>query len=318
MEPETPSSFLFADLKRSFGISNRDTARMVLTDRPILSGVSPRDRAEERTFLSREIVHAEPGYLPESFFRPFDQAAQDITARCLARLKDADARTALQQHIAQDIAPAFCDALRAHGANAALYANALARIAVMDLANNQSRCVVYMLLYVASACLGDVSRAIEITEDFATKHLMGGFSTKAAELGDENATAPEDDDMRLGLVRVIDGKLKIDVHPLSCGEGGTVVGTFATGPCAIVDVEPDVSRSHLRIWRDADGRWLCCGMNSTYGTTVISGEDGSGHVVEKPRAERADEEASRPYEIFPGDVLCLGATTRFMVLEITE
>ena len=76
MEPETPSSFLFADLKRSFGISNRDTARMVLTDRPILSGVSPRDRAEERTFLSREIVHAEPGYLPESFFRPFDQAAQ--------------------------------------------------------------------------------------------------------------------------------------------------------------------------------------------------------------------------------------------------
>lgn len=58
MDRETPRSVMFDDLRKFGGITNRDTAWMLLRSTPMAGGKAPRDRVDERTFLSREVVHA--------------------------------------------------------------------------------------------------------------------------------------------------------------------------------------------------------------------------------------------------------------------
>lgn len=315
METATPSSYMFADLKRFAGLSNRDVARIVLTDRPILEGVSPRDRADERTFLSREIVHADPGYLPATFFVPFDVSAQAVSGRMVARL-GTGARIRIEEHYARETADEFCAVLRAWGINDALYANALNRISSVRLASEQSRCTLYVLLFMATACLGDPLRAVDLAERFAIEKLGSGFSTQTVELG-LGERPVEQAAMRLGLARVVGGKMTGAVHPLSCGAEGTVIGSLAADGDAIVDVENDVSRRHLRIWREG-GHWYAQGLDSTNGTAVVSGDDRGTRVIEPPRRRRGAGWRPEPCEILPGDVLMLGASTRFLVLELAE
>lgn len=53
MDRETPRSVMFDDLRKFGGITNRDTAWMLLRSTPMAGGKAPRDRVGERTFLSR-------------------------------------------------------------------------------------------------------------------------------------------------------------------------------------------------------------------------------------------------------------------------
>lgn len=61
MKRETPSAVMFDDLRRFGGITNRDAAWLLLNSKPTNEGKSLRDRVDSRTFLSRTIVHSEPG-----------------------------------------------------------------------------------------------------------------------------------------------------------------------------------------------------------------------------------------------------------------
>ena len=132
-ESETPLSFMFADLKQFAGISNRDAARLLLTERPVLGGVSPRDRINERTFLSREIVHATPGYLPASFFAPFDESIPALMAHMRrARGKHLNGAE-IERHVAHDIVRPFRTVLASWNINDRLFANAVERIGIMQL-----------------------------------------------------------------------------------------------------------------------------------------------------------------------------------------
>ena len=316
MESETPLSFMFADLKQFAGISNRDAAQMLLTDRPVLGGVSPRDRVSERTFLSREIVHATPGYLPASFFAPFDASMPALAAHMQRKggrhLSSAD----IEHHIAQELREPFCAVLASWNINDRLYANAVEHIGAMRLSSDKSRCTLYLMLYCATACLGDPARAIGLTERFAQDRALGSFSTQPADVG-ENTAAASPAPSRLGLVRLLDGKITGQIHPLSEDAEGTVIGSLTTGAHAIVDVGPDVSRSHLRIRYDG-ARWVAEPLGSTNGTTVISGEDRHLDVIEPPAQGRTASWQAQPFEVLPGDILNLGASTSFLVLEIAK
>lgn len=311
-DAQTPSSYLFADFKGFGGISNGDLARMLLSDRRVAGGLSPRDRVGERTFLSREVVHARPGHLPEAMFAPFPASARAVCERLVARLGPG-APAAIERHVAEEAAPGFRAALRAWGANDTLYANALARVRSMPVQSDRGRSVALLVLYLATACLGDSARAVQIVKRFAAEALGSALRTRAADVGEAPATWPGH--ATLALVRVVDGRLEGGFHPLRADAAGTVIGSLAPDPGAIVDVGPDVSGRHLRIWREGD-RWLAEGLGSTFGTVLVPGDGGPERVVEPPSATRGPSRATEPVEVLPGDTLRLAAGTEFLVLEV--
>ena len=113
------------------------------------------------------------------------------------------------------------------------------------------------------------------------------------------------------------GKLKSgsSLYPLATDAAGSIIGSLASGPAAITDVDADVSREHARIYRTGQ-HWYIVGLNSTNGTSVISGADKVVRTVEPPRGERPRGYEPEPMEILPSDTICLGASTRFMVMPI--
>ena len=120
----------------------------------------------------------------------------------------------------------------------------------------------------------------------------------------------------LGLVRVIDGVLQPRIYQLSAGPQGTVIGGVETEGSCITDVAADVSPQHLVIWQQ-EGRWWCQGLDTANGTQLIDGATKALVNVELPRILRQGE-PTRPVEIHPGDALCLGLRTRFLVLVVKE
>ena len=78
MDRETPRSVMFDDLRKFGGITNRDTAWMLLRSTPMAGGKAPRDRVDERTFLSREVVHAPVERPRPELFADITQTAQNI------------------------------------------------------------------------------------------------------------------------------------------------------------------------------------------------------------------------------------------------
>lgn len=313
MGEETPSSYLFADLKDFGGISNRDLARIVLSDRRVAGGLAPRDRVGERTFLSREVVHARPRRLPESMFAPFPASARAVCERLVARLGPG-APAAIERHVADEAAPGFRACLRAWGESDALYANALARVRAMSVASGRGRAVALLVLYLATGCLGDPARAVQIVERFAAESLGSALRTRPADVGAPSA-GQRPDQVVLALARVTEGRIAGGIHPLRADAVGTVIGSLAPDPGAIVDVAPDVSGRHLRIWREG-GRWFVEGLGSTFGTTLVPGDGGPERVVEPPSARRGPSWAAAPVEVLPGDTLRLAASTEFLVLEV--
>lgn len=82
----TPSSYMYSDLRSFGGITNKDAASELLTDRTVCGNGAPRDRINERTFLSRQIVHATPSQVHPEFFCDFHQSAQTITSKIVSNL----------------------------------------------------------------------------------------------------------------------------------------------------------------------------------------------------------------------------------------
>ena len=63
---------------------------------------------------------------------------------------------------------------------------------------------------------------------------------------------------------------------------------------------------------------VCAGLDSTNGSFLISGVDRGRQPIEPARRDRPANFANTPVEIHNGDTLCLGATTRFLVIRITD
>lgn len=320
MADDTPSRVMYADLKRFGRISNYDAARMLLADRAIEDGrVSPRSRIEDRTYLSRQIVNAAPGQQPPELFEDFSRSAQAVLARLLAAHgADQSGRQLVERHYASEAPAAMCAALDRCGIDSHVYRNIVSRAELSDTMTDYQRTVLLVMTFLAMGCLASPADVTELVSGYVRERLCLEANTMETTVGEGvQDRAPAADDERLALMRLFpDGSLRPAVYSLSTDGAGTVVGALACEDGSITDVDADVSRRHLRIVR-RDGMWLAEGLGSTNGTALIAPGSDEREVVEPPRSERSERDCP-PRRIRHGDILVLGATTRFLVVRVTE
>lgn len=279
----TPCGALFETMKRYGGISHKDLARLVLSGRPLADGKSPLSRCDDRTWVSRFIVHAPVGSLQDRYFCDWGVAA-----------------------------------LRECHQDLALYRNVLERLARGAGYSVEERSELAMVLFVAAGCSANVKRACAYVLDYVKTVHGGRLETVPAAVMDseqpgEVSADPRKQAQALGLLRMVGGLVSGGLHWVQPLSDGVEIGALALGPDDINDVEPDVSGHHLRIWCNEAGRWCVQGLGSSNGTVLISGEDGSETVVEPARAGASA--CAEPVEVHAGDELVLAGSTRFMLIE---
>ena len=315
----TPCGALFETMKRYGGISHKDLARLVLSSRPLADGKSPLSRSDDRTWVSRFIVHAPVGSLQDRYFSDWGVAALRICARL--RSKEGKCRSAqdVLDVVAQQGSAAMRQALRDCHQDLALYDNVLERLITGPGYSVEERAELAMVLFVAAGCSANVKRASAYVLDYVRSVYGGRLETVPAAVMESTApTAPPVDPrsqvQALGLLRVVGGLVTGALHWVQPLSDGIEVGALALGPNDITDVDADVSGHHLRVWCNEQGIWCVEGMGSSNGTVLISGADGSETVVEPPRGSGAAQTAG-PVEVHAGDELVLAGSTRFMLIE---
>jgi len=305
---DTPSSVLYADLRAFGGISNRNAARVLLSDTVVIGGKTPRSRIDSRTYLSREVVHVTPDRVFPGMFADFYISTQTLCGRIMTRHSDLE----IVDHYSNLAASNMAGALAAFGINAQMYRNEVVRLRSARLQREQDRPLLLFMLFCITGCLADVSQAIRLVEEFAQRKLTLDLATITTASSVVTTMAGTSGPALLGLLRIVNGVAQPPIYPLS--PEGSTIGAHAVGPGAITNVGSDVSRLHARIWRDGT-RWLCEGLSSTNGTSIILGVDGSMVLVEPPRNQRGFNVSYPPQEIHEGDMLCMGRT-RFLILRI--
>lgn len=306
----TPSSVLYADLRSYGGMKNVEAARILLSAKVSMGGKTPRDRIESPTYLSRQVVHATPDDVSPALFADFYASTQTIFARVLAYAGGASAIREVTAHYSGPAATQMTEALAAYHLDAQLYRNEVARILQAHLRSERDRPLLLLMLFCIVGCLADPERAVRMVEEFARHKLAQDLATASASFDGEG---PRAENSSLGLLRIIDNAAQPPIMPLN--PMGSILGSLASGPGAITDVGPDVSRQHARVWFDGS-RWLCKGLGSTNGTFIIQGADHSTVVVEPPRSRQTAKIDYPPQELHESDMLCLGSSTRFLVMRM--
>ena len=317
---ETPSSVLYTDFRQFGGIAHRDTAQIVLNGSALYGGKPLRQRIDDKTFLSREIVHARPHALPPELFSDFAASAQRLCARLItAHGGGADGSSAVIAHYRGAAARAMAEALEATDIDAAPYHNMVRKIMSLTIEPESDRALLLVMLFVITGCLASPAAAINAIDAFANVALSISLDTLVAAHGATADVPAPSATPHLGLIRLVDGAFRPPIYRLSASAEGTILGCLPTGPSTIADVDPDVSRNHARIWCDGM-RWFIADLGSTNGTRVISGADKSLHEVggRKMPGTPGDLGMSEPFEISNSDIICLGATTRFLVMKLAS
>lgn len=315
MDSQTPSSYLYEELRSQARLSNRKAAHILLSNRPIFAGRSPRDRIDDRTFLSREVVHAHPDNANPSLFADFSNAAQTICLRMVDLQGGGDtAYDHVATHYAGEAAEHMAELLNLYGRDGQIYVNVTKLVLAAPLRREHDRAVLLVMAFIAAGCLGDPRAAATVVEQFMKSKLASDLVTQESASSRTNGVLERPAAMSLGLIRVIDGAVKPPIYPLADDGRITVIGSMPREGDAITNVDTDVSRQHLKIWQQ-DGSWWCQGMGSTNGSFVILGTTGKAKAIELPRALRG-REVTVPVSFESGDTLCLGATTRFLVMRV--
>lgn len=315
----TPCGALFDIMKRYGGISNKELASLILSGKPLSDGVSPASRVNDRTWLSRFVVHAPVGSIQERYFAGFSSSA----LRVVARLKSGGRRhftsAEIMDLITGEKGAEMKEALALCHQDISLYDNVLSRLERDNGHTETERMEMAMVLFITAGCTANVRRAAEEVISFSDMMHGAGMATplvtpkavqQASGMRDRIAQQPTS----LVLFRIEDGYLKGEPHWLDHDAGEIEIGSLALGDAAITDVDPDVSGTHLKITYD-QGTWYAQGAGSSFGTVLIHGTDHAETVIEPPREKRADGEEYPKVPIRPGDELLLGANTRFLIME---
>ena len=316
-ERELPSSYMYQDLHVQTGMSNQDLATVILSSRPIFQGRSPRDRVTERSFLSREIVHMQPERVNPALLADFSESARHLVSTMVSHKGGgAEATSAVVEHYSGEAGQHMADVLSRCGQDGQLYLNCARRLMAVKVSKEISRATLLLLLFIASGCLGDPRQAVGVTNQYLQQRLALDMGTLESGMQGEVPARPreQEDVPHLGLARLIDGVISLPIHELSADGEETVIGLLVTDGRGIASVGEDVSRRHLAIWMQ-DGRWYCRGLGSKNGSYLISGDDKRRVVIEEPRERRGAVEGG-PVEVKAGDILCLGATTQFLALQV--
>lgn len=330
----TPISTLFDLMKRYYGISHKELASIILSGRPLSDGRSPASRVDDRTWISRFVVHARPDSLQPELFGDFSVGALRIIARMKSQRKGAFTGSQIFHFACGEGARAMMAALEEAGQPTAPYRALLERLAADGSLTVDERAEAAMVLMVSAACTADVERAVGEVRAFAQSMHGNGLGTppstalvawgdgaEAAAANGEEAggaagavTGPADAGKAggseravpwIGLLRLEDGLVMGEVHWIAPEGAGAIVGSLAAGGGDVCAVAADVSGRHARIWRDESGSWFVEDLGSRNGTALTSALTG----------ERREVAAGCAVAVQPGDQLHVGAATTFALIE---
>ena len=321
----TPSSIMYGELKR-LGLSNYETASILMNTQLTFDGQPLKSRIDESSQLSRRIVHTEPGEIPRGLFNNFQISCPRMARMLIDRWAisrcggDTDKASAeLTESLTGPAAKQMFDALVERGIDGAVLRNMISYIAHADLPDEKDRFTLALMMFVATGCLGNPRAASIVVIDYATEVLGADFQTAQTVVSAFVQPDELQDEPLLGLVRLVDGKIKAQTSIHVLNPEGTEIGLLPQAKHAIADVGSDASRRHARIWRE-EKRWLVEDLDSTNGTCVISGATGEETIVAPPRAlrdkDKSSEDQPAAVELAATDILLLGATTQFMVLPV--
>lgn len=313
----TPCSEFFGFMKKHGGISYKDLAKMILSGHPLSDGQSPASRVNDRSWVSRYVVHAPVGALQKDFFCPFSISAPRIVARLKAKKGKSFSSEQIMDLICGEEAESIIDALAGFHQNIPLYRNTMYRILNEKGFTDYERAEIAMVLFAAAACTGNVRFAVECAIDFSKSIHGVGMSTPMltpVDSGDVEAGSGSNARVMsttLGLMRMMDGYVVGNTHWIDSCKGTLEIGAMAMDDDALNDVGMDVSAHHARITRAEDGTWMIEDLGSSNGTFVTDGVTG---VESRVIATDAGAHGG-VIEIHPGDELRFGTTTTFAVVE---
>lgn len=321
-DEKTPCAALFDMMKRHGGISYKELASLILSGKPLFDGVSPASRIEDRSWLSRFVVHAPVGSIQASYFADFPSSALRVTTRLMAKKRNPLTSRQILDMVAGAPGEEMVASLRACHQDVGLYQNILKRLSRETGFTVSERAEMAVLLLITAGCTANVRQAASQVVDFAKSVYGTGMATPliTPRLSVEPSAAEEaaKDEPTLALMRIVDGYLSGNPHWLD-PSGVTEVGSLVLDDGSINDVEPDVSGRHLAIWRDEGGEWRARGLGSKHGSVLVSGADHSETVIEPPRLQPGKPEGEggdvEGVGLHPGDELLLASCTRFVVLE---
>lgn len=152
---QAPLEVMFSLFKVSFGLSHRALAELIFSDRPLPNEQTPAQMAQDTSWLSRAVVHSQPGALQDRYFADWHDAANEVLHRLHEKgysseaviAAIAGAQTSMEQ------------ALDACERDRCLYRNAMSRLTRCQT-SVESNTLASIMLIVATACWCDPARAI--------------------------------------------------------------------------------------------------------------------------------------------------------------
>lgn len=305
---QTPCGVLFDVFKRQGGISHKELASLILSERPLADGRSPVNRASDRTWLSHFVVRAPIGSLQPRYFKDHGLAAQRVLSRLRSRVGFTMTYEKVIDLICGEVGEAMDRALSLCHQDVGLYRNALTRFKLGSGYTTGERAEALMVLFIAVGCSANVPYAVRYTTEYVERSFGGRAGTPESSSFDAAAATSNAVPVphALGLMRIADGYLTGAPHWILAASEGVRIGALACGEDDITDVEADVSAEHALVWWDAESAcWKVRDLESTNGTRIVRASDGA--CPELAPGEDA--------ELHAGDELRLGASTAFVVLE---
>ena len=311
---ETPSMVMYAAFK-GFGISNREIAGLLLNTRLTFDGHMIQSRIDDSSQLSRRIVRTAPGDLSIGLFNNFSltcpRLARSLIEKRAVRTCSGDRERAARELIV-DLSGKCADdmtaALTAHGISEFAYRNMVTYVNHVELNDEAERAVLHVMLFTVTGCLGNPETASLLTIDYASQFLGADYQTSPAVMSNAPKLMESGNDMGIGLVRMVNNRISAGTHTHALNPKGTEIGLFPQSRHKVNDVGEDASRRHAYVWFEG-GRWLVKDLGSTNGTQVIVGSTKEVVTLDPNGNAR---------ELHPTDILCLGTTTRFLVMPILE
>ena len=308
----TPSSVMYRLLK-SFGISNREAAYMLLNTSLTFDGSTLVSRIEDSSQLTRRVVHVDPGEIPVGMFNRFQLACPQLHLRILEKMRDSvqcseeEASVSLYNTLRGPGSECMLAVLSNYHIDVASFRNMLVYIDHADLDNNRDRSLMLLMLLVIVRCTANPRAASIIVLDYATNIMGADYHTAQTVFNNDSIGLVDTKQNCLGLVRITDGYILKGTPMHVLNPAGTTIGLMPSVKHSIIDVGEDVSREHALIWRNGDTCWFIQDLSSTNGTRLL--RRGSEEVIRVRNV---------PVELGETDIICLGSTTRFMVLPIMD
>lgn len=305
-DSSTPCAVMFDALKRAAHMNHAQVAGIVLSSKPLSDGRSAVAHATDRSWLSRNVVHAPTDATLDRLFADYGSSAIRLGMRLRSRRARPMTSDEVFDMVAGEAGHAMDAALAAAGGDARPYRNLLERLAANREYSATERAELALVLFVAAGCSGSAARAVSYTIAYEQRAFGAVSPTPASSSLQAGPTedAGAENALYLGIVRIRNGYVVGQPRWVDPKGPGCVVGSLASGSGDVCDVEKDVSSQHLRIWFE-DGAWRARDLGSANGTWLLAaGEDGE---------KRLEPEA--PCAVGPGDELRLGAATRFVLVE---